>query len=261
VKPRFGRADRVVNVIDARQAYPQQIVKRALSRLGHHGEADSSIHLAYEVVGLTPAAASVLGVPVEEGRDFVAMSGRRGIEVRADELLDRCIERLRDKARDGETATLLAAGAIRYYLLKFSLTQIIAFDFDEALRTTGDSGVYLQYAHARASGILRKVAADAHATAATTPPSLHPAERQLLHRIDGYPHALADCVASMAPSTLTSYAFSLASALSDFYEHTPPIIREEDPLVRRFRRTLVDATRATLGDALRTLGMAALDQV
>jgi arginyl-tRNA synthetase len=260
VPARFGKARRVVNVIDARQSYPQQVVQRALARLGHHQEAERSLHLAYEVVALTPAAARELGVPVDAGREIVAMSGRRGIEVRADALLDRTIERVRDKARDEDTARLLAAGAIRYYLLKFSLTQIIAFDFDEALRTTGDTGVYLQYAHARASGILRKVAADGDAEVAA-PPSLHPSERALLHRIDGHARALADTATSLSPAVLTAYAFALASALSDFYEHTPAIVREPDATVRRFRRALVAATRITLADTLRTLGMAAPEQI
>jgi arginyl-tRNA synthetase len=260
IPQRFGGAQRVVNVIDARQAYPQQVVKRALARLGHLEAAENSIHLAYEVVALTPSAAQVLGVPVEPGREVVAMSGRRGIEVRADALLDRCIERVRDKARDEHTAWLLAAGAVRYYLLKFSLTQIIAFDFDDALRVTGDSGVYLQYAHARASGILRKVA-PAGEGALRIPAQLDPAERALLHRMDAYAQALAETATSLSPSTLTTYALSLASALSDFYEHTPAIVREDDPVVRRFRRTLVSAARITLADVLGTLGIAALERI
>ena len=160
----FGGAQRVINVIDARQAYPQRVVQRALRRLHHEREADNSIHLSYEVVALTPAAAAELGVEIEEGRDSVALSGRRGIEVRADDLLDRAIARLSANARDAASATLVAAGAVRYYLLKFSLNQIIAFDFDEALRVTGDTGVYLQYAHARAAGILRKVSDDGAAS-------------------------------------------------------------------------------------------------
>ena len=256
---RFGKARRVVNVIDARQAYPQQVVKRALARLGHRAEADNSLHLAYEVVALTPAAARELGVPVDPGREVVAMSGRRGIEVRADALLDRAIERVREKARDDETARLLAAGAVRYYLLKFSLQQIIAFDFDEALRTTGDTGVYLQYAHARASGILRKVAEDG--SALQMPARLEPEERALLHRIDGHSRALGDTAASLSPSVLTAYAYSLASALSDFYEHTPAIVREENAEIRRFRRALVAATRMVLADTLDTLGIAAPDSI
>ena len=259
VPAHFGRARRVINVIDARQAYPQQIVQRALRRLGHEAEADNSVHLAYEVVALTPAAAQELGVDVAEGREFYALSGRRGIEVRADDLLDRAIVRMTEKARDADTARLLAAGAVRYYLLRFSLTQIIAFDFDDALRVTGDTGVYLQYAHARASGILRKVPEED--ASLSVPPSLLPVERALLHRIDGYRRALAESAESLSPSVLTSYAFALASALSDFYEHTPPVVRESDPALRRFRRSLVSATQRTLADALRTLGMAAPDQV
>jgi arginyl-tRNA synthetase len=255
----FGGAQRVINVIDARQAYPQRIVQRALRRLHHDREADNSIHLSYEVVALTPEAARELGLAIEEGRDSVALSGRRGIEVRADDLLDRAIARLSANARDTASALVVAAGAVRYYLLKFSLNQIIAFDFDEALRVTGDTGVYLQYAHARAAGILRKVA-DGDA-APETPAALHPAERELLHSIEAYPRALIDTAVALSPSVLTTYAFNLASAFSDFYEHTPAIVREDDPAVRRFRRALVAATRATLADALRTLGMAAPDQV
>ena len=136
----------------------------------------------------------------------------------------------------------MAAGAVRYYLLKFSLNQIIAFDFDEALRVTGDTGVYLQYAHARAAGILRKVAGDA--APVVVPAELHPAERELLHTIEAYTRALTETAVALSPSLLTTYAFGLASAFSDFYEHTPAIVREEDPEVRRFRRGLVAATRA-----------------
>jgi arginyl-tRNA synthetase len=255
----FGNAQRVINVIDARQAYPQRIVQRALRRLHHDHEADNSIHLSYEVVALTPEAARELGVAIEEGRDSVALSGRRGIEVRADDLLDRAIARLSANARDTASAQVVAAGAVRYYLLKFSLNQIIAFDFDEALRVTGDTGVYLQYAHARAAGILRKVADDGALPEA--PLALHPAERELLHSIEAYARALTETAVALSPSVLTAYAFGLASAFSDFYEHTPAIVREEDPAVRRFRRALVAATRATLADALGTLGMAAPDQV
>jgi arginyl-tRNA synthetase len=259
VAAHFGNAQRVINVIDARQAYPQRVVQRALRRLHHEREADNSIHLSYEVVALTPAAALELGVEIEEGRDSVALSGRRGIEVRADDLLDRAIARLRANARDAASAQVVAAGAVRYYLLKFSLNQIIAFDFDEALRVTGDTGVYLQYAHARAAGVLRKV--DPGAAPIEVPAQLHPAERELLHSIEAYPRVLTETALALSPSLLTTYAFGLASAFSDFYEHTPAIVREEDPIVRQFRRALVAAARATLADALHTLGMAAPDQV
>src|SRR5205823_1572137 len=106
--------------------YPQQIVQRALRRLGFESEADNSVHLAYEVVALSPTAARELGVDPEGERELYAFSGRRGIEVRADDLLDRAIEKLAEKALDADVSRAVAAGAVRYYLLKFSLNQIIA---------------------------------------------------------------------------------------------------------------------------------------
>ncbi|HZB97920.1 MAG TPA: arginine--tRNA ligase [Candidatus Sulfotelmatobacter sp.] len=255
---RFGRADRVINVIDSRQAYLQGVVKRALAQLGYQRQSDNSIHLAYEVVALSSAAAHALGVE-SQGEGPVALSGRQGIEVRADDLLDLAISRISEKAEDVETAKSVAAGAVRYYLLKFSLNQIIAFDFDDALRTTGDTGVYLQYAYARVAGILRKVPDDDGDIA--PPRKLEPSERELLHTIDGYRHAIASAAEALSPALLSDYAFSLASALSDFYEHTTPIVREMNTELRRFRRRLVGATRATLADALATLGMAAPERI
>jgi len=254
----FGRASRVINVIDARQAYPQQVVRQGLARTGHPREAERSIHLAYEVVALSPAAAEALGVRVDDGKNAYAFSGRRGIEVRADDLLDKARERVADKAADPATATLLAAGAVRYYLEKFTLNQVIAFDFDEALRTTGDTGIYLMYSHARAAGILRKVEAVPGPVAV---PELAEVERALLHALDGYRHVLAEAGLGLSPSTLCTYAFELASTLTDFYEHTEAIVREQDPVRRAFRRRLVEATRATLADCLWCLGMPAPQRV
>ena len=255
----FGRASRVINVIDARQAYPQQVVKRGLARTGHPMEAERSIHLAYEVVALSPAAAETLGMSVEDGRNAYAFSGRRGIEVRADDLLDKALERVGEKAANPQTAAMLAAGAVRYYLEKFTLSQIIAFDFDDALRTTGDTGIYLMYSHARAAGILRKV--EAGSGGQTEMPELEAVERALLHALDDYRHALAEAGAGLSPSTLCTYAFETASTLTDFYEHTEAIVRERDPVRRAFRRRLVDATRATLADCLWCLGMPAPERV
>jgi arginyl-tRNA synthetase len=255
---RFGRADRVINVIDARQAYPQGVVKASLERLGFTKQAANSVHLGYEVVALSLDAARELGLDVEAGKDVYAFSGRRGIEVRADELLDRAIDRISDKASQEGVVAAVASGAIRYYLLKFSLNQIIAFDFDEVLRTTGDTGVYLQYAHARTAGILRRVADEGNDGDI---PALEPSERALVHQLDAYKYELNSAAREMAPHLLCTYAFELAAALSDFYEHTPPIVHEKDEAIRGFRRRLVAATRATLADTLETLGLHAPERI
>ena len=148
-------------MIDVRQSYPQQIVYESLRRLGYTEQADNSFHLAYEVITLSAATAAQLGIDTSDGRQFYAMSGRKGIEIKADDLMNAAVARMQEveTKRDltPEAAAILAASAIRYFMIRFNLQQIIALDIDEALRANGDTGVYLQYAYARANSILRRL--------------------------------------------------------------------------------------------------------
>src|SRR5437773_6531986 len=91
---RFGPARRAINVIDVRQSYLQQVVYESLRRLGFAEQADNSRHLAYEVVTLSAATAAQLGIDTSDGRESYAMSGRKGIEIKADDLIDAAIKRM-----------------------------------------------------------------------------------------------------------------------------------------------------------------------
>ena len=254
----FGRADRVVNVIDQRQSAPQKVVREALRRLGFEAQAEALQHLAYEVVALSPQAAKVLGVDTSSGKAMYPLSGRQGIEIGADALLDEAQRQVESKAHDATTATQLASSAVRYYLLRFGLNSIINFDFAEALRTSGDTGVYLQYAHARACGILNRV--DPLPVPATAG-DLSFQEQQLIKVLAAFPRAVADAAESLSPSVLAAYAFQLATSFNDVYEHTERLYRVEDLRVRGLRRGLVDSARATLARALDLLGMRPLSRI
>jgi arginyl-tRNA synthetase len=254
----FGRAARVVNVIDQRQSAPQRVVKEALRRLGFDAQAKALHHLAYEVVALSPRAAAALGIDTSEGKGMYALSGRLGIDVGADDLLDEAERQVQSKARDQVTAARLAASAVRYYLLRFGLNSIINFDFGEALRTSGDTGVYLQYAHARACGILAKVDPLPLPERAT---DLSLVEQSLVKLLERFPRVVADAAEGLSPSTLAAYTFSLATAFNDFYEHSDRLYRVADPELRGLRRGLVDATRATLARSLELLGLTPLARI
>jgi arginyl-tRNA synthetase len=265
----FGHAARVVNVIDVRQSYPQEVVYESLRRLGFLEQAAASVHLSYEVVALSAEAARTLGVPVEEGKATYAFSGRQGIEVKADDLLNLATRHMatkleeqqvagRGKSTDPATAEALAAGAVRYYLLKFGLTQVIPFDFDDALRHTGDTGVYLQYAYARACNVLQRAGA---APEAGAPSAILPADKALALALGRLPATVEEAGARLAPAILARYAFELATAFSDFYEHTPPLYREADPAMRRFRIRLVEAFRQTFRNTLLLLGIPPLEAI
>ncbi|MGI8916003.1 MAG: arginine--tRNA ligase [Chloroflexota bacterium] len=265
----FGHAARVVNVIDVRQSYPQEVVYESLRRLGFVEQADASVHLSYEVVALSANAARTLGVAVEAGKATYAFSGRQGIEVKADDLLNLATQHMaakleeqqsegRGKSTDAMTAEALATGAVRYYLLKFGLTQVIPFDFEDALRHTGDTGVYLQYAYARACNVLARSGA---APEAGPPDAILPADKALALALGRLPATIEDAGARLAPAILARYAFELATAFSDFYEHTPPLYRETDSSLRRFRIRLVEAFRQTFHNTLLLLGIPPLEAI
>jgi len=265
---RFGHARRVINVIDVRQSYPQQIVYESLRRLGFTEQADNSLHLAYEVVTLSAATAAHLGVDTSDGREFYAMSGRKGIEIKADDLINAAVARMQEveTKRDlsPEAAATLAASAIRYFMIRFNLQHIIALDIDEALRPNGDTGVYLQYAYARANSILRRLQENNYEEPAQLdllPEHLEQSEWELLRHIDAFSRRLAEASAQLAPNMLASYAYDLAAHFSDFYEHTPPILKETNEQVKAFRTMLVRATVQTMDIVLRILGFVPLERI
>ena len=170
--PPFGGGETIYNVIDVRQSYLQRIVVESLRLLGHPEEAGRSIHFSYEMVALSPRCAAEMGIPVgeeEASRSFLEMSGRKGVGVKADDLVDNLVRKAEeevtvrnpslDPGRRREVALTIAVGALRYYMLRFTRNKIIAFDFADALSFDGETGPYVQYAVVRSAGILGKVTA------------------------------------------------------------------------------------------------------
>jgi arginyl-tRNA synthetase len=266
---RFGHAKRAITVVDVRQSYPLQVVRESLHRLGYPEQSANLTHIGYEVVTLSRTTAAGLGVDISDGRNFYPMSGRKGIEIKADDLINAAVARMKEveegkRELSEQTAAILAASAIRYFMIRFSLQQVIALDMDEVLRPTGDTGVYLQYAHARANSILRRLQETGYTEPArleSLPEKLEQSEWELLRHIDAYPRILAEATAQLAPNVLAAYAFDLASHFSDFYEHTTAIVRETDERVKAFRTHLVRATRQVMNNALSTLGFVPLEEI
>jgi arginyl-tRNA synthetase len=277
--PTFGGASWVCNVIDTRQSYLQKLLKQALASLGYEREAAHSVHYAYEMVALSHATARELGYDPSEGADrpFVEVSGRKGLGVKADDLLDRLTDKastevekrnpelsIEERRRIAET---IAVAAVRYFMVKFSRGKVIVFDIDEALSFEGESGPYLQYAVVRANnifaklkerhGIDEKAVITALASATTDPMTGTTDEAQDLWGLVLEAARLDDvvdqAVRTLELSVLAKYAFGLAQAFNGFY-HRYSILNEERPDVRLWRAVAVLYYRAQLTRALDLMG-------
>jgi arginyl-tRNA synthetase len=258
----FGAGARVYNVIDVRQSYPQRVVKEAVRVLGHPEAADSSIHFAYEMVALTPAAVRLMeqrsgtsfGLSEDEmAKAYVEMSGRRGIGVKADEFLDVLTEAAEEAVvgrvgHAGEVADLadrarsIAVGALRYLMARQSRNRVLAFDFDEALAFEGDTGPYLQYSAVRADKIFDKLESrrGEGRVAGAEVERLAGADIgddlwELVLQCGRRREVVAQAVSSLEFSLLAQHVHGLAQLFHKLY-HAHPVMQEENPDVRRLRR-------------------------
>ncbi len=269
--PRFGGAARVVNVIDARQSYLQKIVRAGLERLGHAAEAERSIHFAYEMVSLSTAAAAQLGVDSEALGGAVEMSGRKGIGVKADDLIDLLEAKgreeiavrnreLEDDELDG-LARQIATAALRFFMVKATTNRVIAFDFDEALNFEGESGPYLLYSLVRARNIRRRLeeaglaSAAEPAEVAALPAALWEDDLwDLAWTVAQLPERVAAAGETLELSILARQALELAQKFNAFY-HRHPILQEEDRRIRTARLAATQIFAAGLGALAELMGL------
>jgi arginyl-tRNA synthetase len=284
--PLFGGAAYVYNVIDVRQSYLQKLLKQALIAVGHPEGAERSHHFSYEMVALSHETANQLGYAPppdseEARRPFVEVSGRKGLGVKADDLLDTLIDKAKSEVTrrqpeladaDAErVARTIAIAAVRYFLIKFSRGKVIAFDMDEALSFEGESGPYIQYAVVRINRIFgnlqqqKGLDEDALLADLQNVPAAelngenggHELWSLVLEaaRLDEVVEAV---VRTLEFSVLAKYAFSLAQSFNTYYNlpaSRSTVLNEEREDVRRWRAAGVAYVRNQLTKALELMGV------
>ena len=281
--PRFGHARDVYNVIDVGQSYPQRVVKAGVAALGHEEAATGSHHLAYEKVVLSPATARAMGYAVSEEETAVKVSGRKGLGVKADDLVDALVTKaraeidVREDAREGErraadergrAAREISVGALRYFLLKFGRTKIITFDMEEALAFTGETGPYIQNGVVRARNIRAKLEDEGHRVADLVARARALDLGDWLAGEEGDEvwslfmlMARSDEVAEQAVraeevALLAKHAFAVAQAFHSYYQKPRySVLHAETEELRALRTLVVDAFVRHMEVLARVLGI------
>jgi arginyl-tRNA synthetase len=277
----FGNGSRVYNVIDARQAYLQKVVVQGLRALRFEAQAEKSIHFSYEMVALSLRSLKYLGLEASEDegeKGFVEVSGRKGLGVKADDLLDLLerkarteVERRHPEMPDEvrrRTAAQIARGALRYFMLKYALNSMIVFDVDDALSFEGETGPYLMYTVVRLNSIFRKLeeregttrtelearAAEGRFSLEVLPAPERAELWDLIVTASRFEEEVLHSIASLEFSRLAKFAFLLCQKVNAYY-HQSPVLAEENADIKNIRAMGLFFGRGVLEKALGLMGL------
>ena len=249
---KFGKADRVVNVIGMEQSLAQLQLKIALYALGCGKQAESLVHFAYNLVTLPG----------------YKMSSRRGRYITLDEVLDEAVERAFEEVskrspslseeEKRKIACFVGLGAVRYALVDVDASKPLVFTWDRVLNFETNSAPYVQYTHARACSILRK------AGGLPEKPDFgllkERLERELVLALAGFPDTFVDAAEYLKPNMIADYTNALADKFNTFYGALP-VIKAESKELSEARLGLTEAVRTVLNNALSLIGVVAPEKM
>ncbi len=258
---KFGKGDKVINIIDERQSYPQEMVKLAFKSVGYEKYAKELNHIGYGVVELSPKTAKELNIDISDGRKSYAMSGRNGIGVKVRDLISFLMEVIQKqqpetKKLDKDTAYKITISSIRYYMLKFRPKSKIIFDFEDALNINGNTGPYLQYSYARANKLLVKAGEFVETYSKS---DYSESEQKLLMMIYKWTMVLDEARENLSTAGITDYIYELSASFHSFYQNNQIMNSETD--VKNFRLTLVKAYMKIAVDVFDILGILPIDKM
>ncbi|HSG74276.1 MAG TPA: arginine--tRNA ligase [Nitrosopumilaceae archaeon] len=258
-------ADKVITVIDSRQSRLQKIITTLMSHF--ESSKNSYVHLGYESVTLSSDTAKTLGIDTQ-GKS-AQMSGRKGLYVNVDSMIDvlenKTFEETKKRNLTLDESTIrkiahdVAIGTIRYEMIKQDLDKIITFDLSKSMSLEGDTAPYIQYTHARSSGILEKAGENPNFETSFELLT-NPFEISLIKEIGKFELHIMDAVNNFSPKVIARYCHMLSVSFNAFYEHVK-VLDDKNESLKNERLCLVLSFKLTLQKALGLLGISAPEQM
>ena len=251
---KFRGADRVINVVGMEQKLAQLQLKLALYALGYSEEAGNLVHFAYNMVRVPG----------------YRMSGRRGRYVTFDEVMDEAVRRAYeevskrsphlDEGLKRRISELVGVGAVKYAFISTDPAKPVTFTWERVLDFERNTAPYLQYSHARACSILRRIGEVVEDVEADYSLLREPVERSLILLVAKFPEVLVEAAENLKPNTVAEFAYTFADRFNAFYAALP-VLKAEPRGLRDGRIALVDAVRIVLRNSLRIMGIEAPERM
>jgi len=240
---KLSQADLVVNVIASEQTLAQAQLRLALYALGHRDVGRRLIHFSYEMVNLPG----------------MKMSGRRGVYISVDELIEEAVARARAEIRKRglggeEDAERVGIGALKFFFLSTSPSKTLNFTWDRVLDFEQNSGPFIQYSYVRALSILRKAAEQGYVLEKPEIEDLGEEERELVLLVGDFPEVVSRAADNMRPDLLASYLNQLASEFNRYYD-AHPVLKAPTRAKVVSRLTVVRMVEITLRNGMNLLGI------
>jgi len=259
---KYGKAELAVNFIDKRQSFPQQAIKESLIMLSYGELSKNLYHVDYGVVFLSSKTAKDLGVEIADEKKQQAMSGRKGIEVLADDLLDLVERKISINHPKSPAVHQTAVGSIKYYMLNCNTHSDITFDHERALDIYGNTGSYIQYTFARCVSILSKAKnkgkiINYRKSYNKQELNLNREEIEVLRSIHQFPEIVQEAGMQYAPNLICNFTFELAKKFNTFYSKHHILNDSTDSPNEDFRLLLTAAVAQVIENGLNLLGIQA----
>ena len=237
--------DGIIYTVGNEQDYHFKVLFLILKKLGYTW-ADNCFHLSYGMVDLPTGK----------------MKSREGTVVDADDLMEEVVEKAKEmtqerghiegmsEAEKNDLFELIGLGGLKYYLLKVDPKKRMLFNPEESIELNGNTGPFIQYAHARIKSLLGK----AGEVGSYNLDNIHPEEKEIIKHLNEFPNVIEEAAKSYSPALIANYTFELVKLYNHFYQSIPILI-EENKEVRDMRLVLSRNVAKTINLAMKLIGV------